>query len=491
MDKYHALLLLDSRVAAPPSYESVIERATALGYTLPSPAQQINQKTLMDGLISSGLINAFDSFYFWQSEAGTDDFRRIDWKRPSRLMDWDTPPPVVPNVGLYMDPRQLAGFGYLQSNYNPSVDGVQYTRNNAGVYFNSIAGYPPKGMATGLDVRCAGSLNIPGSNYRINTDVTFSNFTIPVANYNGLMSMRRVSSVGIQFWHDLNVVATSTSHPSTGVPLSPLKMLGYWFDNVTYYPECYSVPLQCLIYGRNLTSEETTTLKNLLDAYSANYYRASLLSTSGNYTVPVGVTQLKVECFGAGGPGRGYANVAQTTTGAGGGGGAYASSVLTVVPGAIIPFLIGAAGVGNTAAGTAGGDTSWNAGQVLAKGGGITPSNTVGGPGGLASASVGDVKFDGGAGGAGGAVLAWGSGSGGSAASQVGVGANGQDGQQTTTSRAGSNPLGPGYGGVGLVATANANGNAGVWGSGGSGARRTTTTKNGGNGGLGFIRVSY
>ena len=78
-------------------------------------------------------------------------------------------------------------------------------------------------------------------------------------------------------------------------------------------------------------------------------------------------TEVLVECWGAGGAGRGFASATQARTGAGGAGGAYAASIVSVTPGAIIPYSIGDGGTGTTGNGTAGGDTSWNSGQYWLK----------------------------------------------------------------------------------------------------------------------------
>ncbi|MFN6015135.1 MAG: hypothetical protein ACK47F_10645, partial [Flavobacteriales bacterium] len=65
-------------------------------------------------------------------------------------------------------------------------------------------------------------------------------------------------------------------------------------------------------------------------------------ATSGNWTVPCGVTSITVEVWGGGGAGAGD----QTTTGGGGGGGAsggYVSQVIAVQPGSTIAYSVGAA----------------------------------------------------------------------------------------------------------------------------------------------------
>lgn len=103
----------------------------------------------------------------------------------------------------------------------------------------------------------------------------------------------------------------------------------------------------------------------LVSPTSNNSVRGSIsYSTpgSGNFTVPGGVFSLEAECVGGGGGG-GFSAGCK-----GGGGGGYAYKRLTVTPGQVIPYVVGAAGTGGTVYGTpnatSGGDTIFNATQI-------------------------------------------------------------------------------------------------------------------------------
>lgn len=147
---------------------------------------------------------------------------------------------------------------------------------------------------------------------------------------------------------------------------------------------------------------------------------------TGSWKCPVGVTAVKVECYGGGGGGGGSS---PTVGGGGGGGGGYSRlNALSVTPGTIYTVTVGTGGAGGAANGngTAGGD-SWfsTSGTVLAKGGGLGPANAgTGGAGGVAASGVGDVTFSGGAGGD--TAVATGGAGGGSAAGSIGNGNVGQ-----------------------------------------------------------------
>jgi hypothetical protein len=60
------------------------------------------------------------------------------------------------------------------------------------------------------------------------------------------------------------------------------------------------------------------------------------------WTVPAGVFTIEVEAWGAGGGG---ASVPNSTAAGGGGGGGYSRSTISVTPGAMIPYTVGAGGL--------------------------------------------------------------------------------------------------------------------------------------------------
>lgn len=149
--------------------------------------------------------------------------------------------------------------------------------------------------------------------------------------------------------------------------------------------------------------------------------RTDTFTSSGTWTVPSGVAEAYVECWGAGGGGT--ANVG------GGGGGAYAAKLVqNLTPGSNISITVGTS-LGNTD----GGASIFGSNVVKAAGG---KSGANGGTGGSTSDSIGDIKYAGGNGaqgtdarGGGGGAGNRGSGSNG-ASSYPGVGGshNGGDG---------------------------------------------------------------
>jgi hypothetical protein len=167
-----------------------------------------------------------------------------------------------------------------------------------------------------------------------------------------------------------------------------------------------------------------------------------ITSGSGNWTVPVGVSRIRVTCVGGGGGGRGGGGASR---GGGGGGGTNISLVLgdiiNVYPGQSIAYSVGAGG----AAGVDGGSTTFT-GAVTGDGGKAPSTNAIGGLGSTGVAGSGGGYGDSSVGGSGG-----------------GAG---------------------GIGGAG--ASAGTNGNYGGGGGGGG-----VTTGAGGDGGSGIIIIEY
>lgn len=198
-------------------------------------------------------------------------------------------------------------------------------------------------------------------------------------------------------------------------------------------------------------------------------------TTSGTWTCPQGVTNVQVEAWGAGAGGRGSSTGTKGFVGGGGGGGAYAKrNSITVIPGTPYSFTIGVGGNQNNNGGNT--TATINGVTITAEGGKTAAAAnliSIGGAGGLAINSTGDVRRNGGNGGTGnGSSSGPGSGGGGGGGSAAGTGGNGNNGGNGTTG---------GAGGAGGSAVANFGGAGGAGGSNFSGS--TATTNYGGGGG--------
>jgi hypothetical protein len=202
-------------------------------------------------------------------------------------------------------------------------------------------------------------------------------------------------------------------------------------------------------------------------------------TAANNFVVPAGISSVAVNAWGGGAGGRTSNNKGT----AGGGGGAFASSVLPVTPNNTITVTVGAGGTGSS--------TSNNFGSSSSFGSLVVAAGAQGQTGGLASASTGQVRLNGGNGGDGGGN---GNGSaGGGGGSSASASGNGFDGSAPSGSTGGAGGNGPdgdgGKGGNGTGTGISLNGGAGTAPGGGGGGRGDGGTS--GAGANGQVSVTY
>ena len=204
---------------------------------------------------------------------------------------------------------------------------------------------------------------------------------------------------------------------------------------------------------------------------------------AGSWTVPAGVTELTVECWGPGGAG-----ARRSTTGrsAGGGGGSYARSVIEVVPGTDLDYVVGAGGTDGATPAKGADTTATYDGDVVCRGRAgdcASPNATAGVPGAVPQEADGDVRYAGGDG-ADAQASTYGGGGGG------GAGSAGAGGSTTTRYGGdGGDPDGGAGGGGGTTSTAGTAGTAP--GGAGGGAAYSGVIRNGGAGAAGQLRITY
>ena len=149
--------------------------------------------------------------------------------------------------------------------------------------------------------------------------------------------------------------------------------------------------LVTIAYGQTqITSGNITAMTSApvvpfkLPALRPGFSQQQVLTASGSFSVPAGVTRLRVRRAGGGGGGGGC--LAGTGAGGGGGAGGAAEGIYAVTPGSSYSVTVGAGGAGGavTAGTTAGSGTASSFGALISAGGGtggqLQTPNFAGGP---------------------------------------------------------------------------------------------------------------
>ena len=143
--QYSSILKSGGGTPAPPAfdadYQSVLDYATAQGYTLPSGGQQTLQNDLVVALKAAGVWSKLDTFGVWATD-GDSDFALIDWKR---LTDY-----TAVNSPTFTTNQGFQGNGtsaYINSNFNILNDSVNMLVDDA-----SLGAYVFTATTTGFEI---------------------------------------------------------------------------------------------------------------------------------------------------------------------------------------------------------------------------------------------------------------------------------------------------------------------------------------------------
>lgn len=208
-----------------------------------------------------------------------------------------------------------------------------------------------------------------------------------------------------------------------------------------------------------------------------------VITATGNYIIPPGITSIKVECFGGGGGGN---KPSSGIPSGGSGGGAYAvRNAIAVTPYQSYTFTVASQAPQQT-----NGYSSTFTGDDLTctAAGGSKSSGRIGGAGGAIASSVGDIIYAGGAGGNGGTLVGHGGGGGGEGASASGTGNAGDSTSTNIGAQGGSG--GPGGNG-GKGGDYLSNGDPGIAYGGGGGGAGGNSIYDGTTGAQGKIIVTF
>jgi hypothetical protein len=87
-------------------YQAVLTKATELGYTLPSSAQQLKQNQLVLDLKTNGAWANLDDFHMFRND-GSKEFATINWKDPNNLATTTSYPTFSSSYGFQGDTSSM------------------------------------------------------------------------------------------------------------------------------------------------------------------------------------------------------------------------------------------------------------------------------------------------------------------------------------------------------------------------------------------------
>jgi len=191
-------------------YQAVLNRATTLGYTLPTASQQIKQNTLVLALKAGGIWNKLDVLYIFANDGGF-EFARLNWKTPTLYQaTLINPLTFTANQGFTGN----GSSGYINTNFNPAIGTNNYVLNNASrhtfVRNQSISATTLDGVSSGNQ---NASVGINTTLLRINQGATSLSTSVDFGGSNFLKSVQRTSVTNVELF----VGTTQTSRTFTSV----------------------------------------------------------------------------------------------------------------------------------------------------------------------------------------------------------------------------------------------------------------------------------
>ena len=241
-------------------YQAILDRSTTLGYTAPSAAQQILQNTLVTDLKTAGVWDKLDVFYVFATD-GDSDFATLNWKAPSsHQVTKINSPTFTADSGFTGD----GSSSYLDTNFDPSVSGVNYTLNDASIsIWNNT--FVLNNFITGVESSTFNCIRMSSTSANQRINMGSSAALTPVANLSDsskkLRQLNRTSSTNVTAFID----TTSTTHSGASTSIATQNQL-----ILRSSPFYSSTEVAFFGMGASLVSENA-------DFYSAlNTYKSAL-----------------------------------------------------------------------------------------------------------------------------------------------------------------------------------------------------------------------
>jgi hypothetical protein len=196
-------------------YQAILDRATVLGYALPSAGVRTLQNTLVKALIDGGVWAKLDHLKIY---AGSNsDFSLINWITPANFLSTKV---NSPTYGAAYGFQGDASTAHLQTGFTPSGS-LNYKQNDASYFL-----YRKTESTLGQTQNYMGAYDVNNSaligSYGSNNYETYMNSGTASGNYGsggtvGLALLNRNNSSNYDVWlNGSNLATVSTS--SSGIP---------------------------------------------------------------------------------------------------------------------------------------------------------------------------------------------------------------------------------------------------------------------------------
>jgi hypothetical protein len=240
-------------------YQAVLDRATALSYTLPSAGQQAKQNQLIIDLKASGVWVKLDVFYVYANDAGA-NFATINWKAPtlhqSTLVN-------SPSFGTNLGFLGNGSTSNINTNYNPLTNGTNFLLNSNHVMCYNLVNNSTGtliGGNLGQNIEIAGNNSI--NRLTVLNNTTFGdNITIGANQQNGIyVNTRQISTSSILYKNGAAIITSART--SESIPNAQIRILSR--STLTNYSDARAAAASA---GGGFNATEALNYSNSLTDY--------------------------------------------------------------------------------------------------------------------------------------------------------------------------------------------------------------------------------
>jgi hypothetical protein len=241
-----------------PEYVTLLSKATSLGYTLPTAANQANQNKLIVDLKSAGVWDKLDVFYMF-ANTGSKEFALLNWKNPNSFNASAVGAALTWNSSGYVGGL----LSYLNTNYNPTTNATNLAQNNV-----SMGLWKRTHDATAGKFMCGNSgassyfPSVSGNDVRLHHQSGTLSATFALST-TGLLILNRTASTAVSW--SVNGSATSGT---TAASVAPVNANYSVFTYGTATASTYLGQISSFFLGASIVSE-TPAFYTAMNSYIA------------------------------------------------------------------------------------------------------------------------------------------------------------------------------------------------------------------------------